>query len=80
MARVELSATITQLRSVVKAMRELGVAHWGGSPLGDLVLGPAPAPSDTSAKSEPDENADRRRYYTEVLNRNVTDAELKKLP
>jgi hypothetical protein len=80
MARAELSVTINHLRTVVKAMRELGVASWAGSPMGDLILGQEPPPRDQATTSAPDENAERRRYYQDVLNRRVTDEELKKLP
>lgn len=79
MARAELTVTLNHMRTAVKAMRELGVASWIGSPLGDLHLGPPPPVRETESP-EKDENASRRQYYNEVLGRGVTDAELKNLP
>ena len=76
MARAELN--LSQFRSVVKEMRDLGVASWAGSPVGDVILGPAPAARGKKADKDP--KSERRNYYAEVLGRPVTDAELEKLP
>lgn len=78
MARAQLSIALADFRSVVKEMRELGVASWVDSPVGSVVLGPAP--SARATKPDVDPKADRREFYSEVFGRNVTDQELAKLP
>jgi hypothetical protein len=80
MARtVELTTTLTNFETVVRSMRKLGVASWQGSPVGDIVLGPAPLPNAKFA-TETDPKAARKAYYSEVFGRPVGEAELRNLP
>jgi hypothetical protein len=69
---------LNEFRAVVAEMRELGVASWTNSPVGDVILGQAPAPR--AKKADRDPLRDRRIHYTELLGRPVTDSELEKLP
>lgn len=78
MARAQLAAVIGDFETIVRTMRKLGVVSWGGSPVGDLVLGPEPGPR--LAKEDKDPKAARRAYYSEVFGRAVTDPELENLP
>lgn len=63
------------LEDAVAVMRKLGVVSWDG-----ILLGPEPSKAEKKAKEEPDDNKDRRAYYRDVLGRDVTDYELKRLP
>lgn len=66
---------LSELRTQVTAMRELGVVSWNG-----IVLGPEPLPKPKEEEKKRDKNYERRTYYQEVLGRSVSDAELKLLP
>ena len=76
MARTQLR--LGDLALVVDKMRELGIASWCNSPIGDVILGQAPADKPKKVALDPLEA--RRTHYTELLGRKVTDAELEKLP
>lgn len=79
MARPELNKQLEDFGRVVAKMRELGVASWTMSPVGDIVLGAAPlTAAQTRASKDP--KAQRRVYYTELLGRPVTDAEMENFP
>lgn len=78
MARVELTAQLREFRAVVKEMRDLGVASWTNSPVGDVVLGPPPKAEISVEEKDP--KANRRSYYEGIFNRPVTDSELERLP
>lgn len=78
MARPELTITLNNFEKVVARMRDLGVASWVGSPVGDVILGPAP--SDVVEQKKPTTKDERREYYRDVLGRHVGDQELKNLP
>lgn len=79
MARASINVSLAEFELVVAAMRARGVAQWNNSPIGDVTLGPAPL-SARMDKADKDPKAQRRIYYSEVFGRNVTDAELEKLP
>lgn len=68
-------AKLDQLRAKVDVMRELGVVVWDG-----ITLGPEPLPKAVREKIKEDPLAHRRAYYANLLNRPVTDEELKRLP
>lgn len=69
---------IDSFKAVVKEMRDLGVVAWHNSPVGDITLGPPPPPR--ARKEEADPKKHRKTYYSEVLGRPVTDAEVEHLP
>lgn len=79
MAGPQLSRVLADFEMVVERMRDRGVASWVGSPVGDLVLGPAPM-TRKQLKASTDPKEARRSYYTDILGRPVTDAEMEKLP
>lgn len=79
MARTELSAALQQFEKVVARMRELGVASWTNSPVGDITLGPPP-PAKPVKQEDVDPKEMKRMHYSTLFNRQVTDPELEKLP
>lgn len=71
---------LSDFEATVEKMRELGVASWANSPVGDIILGPDPVRMKKTDKASTDPETQRRSYYTEVLGYPVSDAMLKKLP
>ncbi len=78
MSRAPRELNLAHFREVVAEMRELGVATWVNSPVGDIHLG-APPPA-RAKKEDVDPKKQRKNYYAELLGRPVTDAELEHLP
>lgn len=80
MARTELDRWVADFERVAGAMRRMSVIVCTGTPVGDVTLGPEPVKVSRTAKGDPDPYAERRAYYSDVLNRPVSNGELDKLP
>lgn len=69
-----------KLADVVAEMRRLGVTSWANSPVGDIVLGPEPPVAHSTPVSQDDPYKEARAFYSQLLGRPVSDAEIKRLP
>lgn len=82
MARTELSTSLAHFEKVVSKMRDLGVASWTNSPVGDIVLGPPQMLAKPEEKGDAKQTSieARRKEYEMLFNKPMSDAELKRLP
>lgn len=80
-AKRQLGTELSELKETMALCREFGVIRLLRSPSGSLemVFGP-PMSTNATTNGAADPNAKKRAHYANLLNRYVSDEELKHLP